>query len=691
MWSYDRDLFDAATVERMAGHLSRLAASAAESPQDSVFALNLLAESEARQVVEEWNRTAVDFPRSAGLWELFLGLAAAEPEADALVWDGGRWSYGELAARAAGLATEIRRAGAAPESPIGIAIDRSPAMVAGLLGSLAAGCSYLPLDPSYPRERLERMVEDAEPALVLVDAESEASIPALPEGRILRLDQALLAEPAALPTAADLPPVLGGDALAYLMYTSGSTGRPKAVAVSHRNVARLVLGGDCTRFARDRVFLQLAPVSFDAATLEIWGPLLTGGCLALMPAGPVDGPQIAQAVERFGVTTLWLTAGLFHQVIDEDAAALAGLDELLAGGDVLSPRRVQQAREAMPATVITNGYGPTENTTFTTCHRMEPGREVGTPVPIGRPIANTRAYVLDRRLQPVPVGVAGELYAGGDGVARGYHRRPARTAAAFVPDPWGDGGRLYRTGDSVRWRADGSIEFLGRRDRQVKVRGFRIEPGEVEARLVAATGVSDCAAVLREDAPGDPRLVAYWVAEEGAEPPAAADLRGWLAAALPEPMVPADFVRLDSLPLTPNGKLDRAALPAPDRSRAESDEIVEPRTATEKQVAELWSRALGVDRVGAGDDFFALGGNSLLATRVMARLRRQLGVELHLRSFFLHPTVAGLASEVDRALAAVTGSAGGEGDGQPAARPSATIRRVSRAARRRPLGDPDHR
>ncbi|HEX2164348.1 MAG TPA: amino acid adenylation domain-containing protein, partial [Thermoanaerobaculia bacterium] len=467
-----------------------------------------------------------------------------------------------------------------------------------------------------------------------------ASVAALPPGAPSVLFDEIAAAPDPDPPPA-LPPV-PADALAYVIYTSGSTGTPKGVAVTHRNVARLVAAADYAALGPGETLLQLAPTSFDAATFEVWGALATGGRLAFPPPGPVRLDELAAAIERFGVTTLWLTAGLFHQVVDEHPAALAPLRQLLAGGDVLSPPHVARLLAELPGLALIDGYGPTENTTFTCCHRV---REGEAPVPIGRPIAWTTAHLVDRHGEPVPVGVPGELVAGGDGVARGYLGQPARTAERFVPHPFGPpGARLYRTGDLARRRPDGAIEFLGRRDGQVKVRGFRVELGEIEATLQGHPGVRDTVAVVREDTPGDRRLVAYVVAAAGAEAEPA-ELRAHLKERLPEYMVPAAIVSLERLPLTPNGKVDRRALPAPEWGG--EAEYVAPRTATEELLSGILAETLGLERVGVRESFFDLGGHSLLAMQIVSRARQAFRVEVPLRALFEAPTVAELAGRVE--------------------------------------------
>ncbi|MET0623242.1 MAG: amino acid adenylation domain-containing protein, partial [Pyrinomonadaceae bacterium] len=471
---YSTDLFDAETVERMCGHLLTLLEAVAADPDRRVADLPLLTDAERRRLAR-WNDTRTEYPRDACVHRLFEQQAAATPDAVALSLGDRALTYAELDARADRLAAHLRALGVGPEVIVGLCVERSIEMVVGLLGILKAGGAYLPLDPEYPADRLRFMLEDAGATVLVTRRNLVERLPRTP-ARVFCLD----AEGEA--TAGKYEPVahtasVTADNLAYVMYTSGSTGVPKGVAVPHRAVVRLVRGTDYAEFGPAETFLQLAPASFDASTFEVWGALLHGARLAVMPPGAHSPEELAAALARHGVTTLWLTAGLFHQMVDAQAEALRGLRQLLAGGDVLSPSHVARVLEGGAGCVLINGYGPTENTTFTSAHRMEAGwRLTGASVPVGRPIANTRAYVLDAGMRPAPVGVAGELYAGGDGLARGYLSRPGLTAERFIPDPFGEepGGRLYRTGDRVRWLGDGTIEFLGRSDGQVKVRGFRI-------------------------------------------------------------------------------------------------------------------------------------------------------------------------------------------------------------------------
>ncbi len=640
-FEYRTELFDAATIARLAAQWPVLLEGLAADPDLAVGDLPLMPAAERQQVLSMGTATA--YPRETCIQELFVAQAAERPEAVALVWDAGTVTYGELDRWSNRIAHRLRDLGVGPESLVGVLLERGAELVAVLLGILKAGGAYLPLDPTYPLERLERL---AAAAGVLV-ARGPAAV-ALAGGRqVVDLGQAEAL--ARCPDSALNVPVCA-DGLAYVMFTSGTTGVPKGIAVPHRGVVRLVRETSYAWFGPEEVFLHMAPISFDASTFEVWGALLHGARVALLAERTPSLAELGRGLERHGVTTLWLTSGLFHQVVDTCPWILRGLRQLLAGGDALSLPHVRRALAELPGVRLINGYGPTEGTTFTCCAELS-AAPCRFSVPIGRPIANTRIYLVDRRGRAVPVGAPGELWIGGDGLARGYLGRADLTAERFVPDVFGGSGeRLYRTGDLGRRRADGDVEFLGRIDQQVKVRGFRIEPGEIEAALLRSPAVEQAVVTVREDRSGDKRLVAYLVFRPG-EALSAGSLRDLLAAQLPPYMVPAAFVVLDRLPLTPNGKVDRKALPAPEAARGD-EKLGAPRTPVEELVAGIFAEVLGLERVGLEESFFELGGHSLLATQVVSRLREAFGVELPLRELFAAPTVTELAAKVEALRAA---------------------------------------
>ncbi len=644
---YSVDLFDAVTIDRLLGHFGRLLADLAAYPERPAAAAPLLGAGERQQLLVEWADTASAVPRAV-VHELFEEQAARAPGAPALVpvaGTGVELSYGELNARANRLARHLRRLGTGPEVTVGLYLERSPEMVLATLAVLKAGGVYVPLDPGHPPERTAFLLADVGAAVLVTTDRLAAWLPPT-AARVVRLDTDAGAVAGEEP--GDFAAGVAPENLAYILYTSGSSGRPKGVAVPHAAVVRLVRETGYADFGPDQTFLQFAPASFDAATLEIWGALLNGGRLAVFPPGLPSLDELGAAVERAGVTTLWLTAGLFHQMVESQLPRLAGVRQLLAGGDVVSPAHARRALDGLPSCRLINGYGPTENTTFTSCHPVRAEElAAGGAVPIGRAIANTRVHLVDPALRSVPIGVPGELCAAGAGLARGYAGNPALTAEKLVPDPFAPqpGGRMYRTGDLARRLPDGRIEFLGRLDQQVKLRGFRIEPGEIEAVLMAHPAVAAAVVVLRDDLPGGRGLAAYVVPAAGAAW-SAAELHALLEDRLPDYMVPSALVPLAALPLSPNGKVDRRALPAPDPDPQRTG-FLAPRTVTEELLAGIFADLLRLERVGAEDDFFQLGGHSLLATQLASRVREVLDVELPLRELFDAPTVAALAGRVE--------------------------------------------
>jgi len=493
---------------------------------------------------------------------VFARRAAEHPEAIAVVAGDVRLTYAELDAWSGRITRRLGERGVRAGDRVGVHLRRGPALIAGLLAVLKAGAAYVPLDPDDPAVRRAAMIDDAQLSIVLTDAAGEAAVgPCTPTLGI----EAQETDAPAFPSSA-----VDGDDVAYLMYTSGSTGRPKAVVVEHRNIANLVTEPTYVDIGRGDRLLQLAPAAFDAATFEIWGALLNGAMLVLAPPGPLLSDTVAELVRDHGITVLWLTAGLFHRQIDERPDAFRGLRYALAGGDVLSVDHIRRLWAAVPGCRVVNGYGPTEATTFTCTHRVTEADLAGPAVPIGVPIQNVTVHILGNDGEPVPDGAAGELCAGGAGVARGYWRRPELSMAKFVPDTFSpNGGTLYRTGDRARRRPDGVIEFLGREDGQVKLRGHRVEPGEIENTLSAHPGVRQVAVAARVNNQGDDRLIAY-VVPAGTAPPDRRGFRAYLRERLPAYMIPAVFVILDELPITANGKTDRAALPTPDWTRKDT-------------------------------------------------------------------------------------------------------------------------
>ena len=649
---YSTELFAAAAVERWARQFRILVEGIVTEPWRHISEFALDTPEERRKCLAWSAGPMTEYERESCVHEIFEAQAASHPASVALAWENDAMSYGELNHRANLLAARLVETGAGPDAVVGLCLERSMDMIVSLLAILKAGAAYLPLDPSSPSTRNAIMLKDAQAGLVLtrndlrgaVSAEWEQVLCIDDPGWPLSVEKAQRPD-ARSPKAADV---------AYIMYTSGSTGRPKGVAVAHRAIARLVRNSDYVQFTPRDVFLQLAPISFDASTFEIWGALLNGARLVIHPPPMPSVEELGRVLQREEVTTLWLTAGWFNQMVDSQLASLQKLRFLLAGGEALSVPHVLKAARELRNCQLINAYGPTEGTTFTCCYRVPrtwPGRA---SVPIGRPIANTRAYVLDAAQNPVAEGAAGELFIGGDGVARGYVNRPELTGAKFVASPFAR-ERLYKTGDLARWLPDGNIEFIGRKDEQVKIRGFRVEPGEIEAGLANHEAVRESVVVARADHSGTKQLVGYVVLRPGM---AATNLqlREFLAKQFPSFMVPSHIVALEKLPLTPNGKVNRRVLPAPEDFPTGADVPAEaPRNATETLLVQIWREILQRDQVGIHDNFFHLGGHSLLATQIISRVARALRLELPVRVVFEAPTIAAMARAVDeRQLAALT-------------------------------------
>ncbi|WP_327350867.1 non-ribosomal peptide synthetase [Streptomyces sp. NBC_01304] len=639
---YATDLYDAPTVQALADRLLRLINEAIARPHAPIGELDVLGAEERDRLFAGWTGAGREVPEGA-LHELFAAQAARTPDAVALHHGERSVTYAELDAWSSGLAQRLAGAGVGPEAVVGVLMERSVELVVSLLAVLKAGGVYAPLNVTDPAARLASILADADAQVLLVDpTHQDHGLLADPGGiEVLLVEGAL--EPGEAPVVATDP-----GQWAYVMFTSGSTGVPKGVMATHRGVAELAFDGHWDGGDHLSTLFH-SPHTFDAATYELWVPLLRGGRVTIAGPGGVSADVVRDAV-RDGVRALFLTTALFNLIAEERPEAFAGLGEVLTGGEAASPRAMRRVLEACPQLRLGHVYGPTETTTYATHQPLVGPESVTAAPPIGRPLDNTRTYVLDEGLRPVPTGVVGELYIGGAGLARGYLNRPGQTSERFVADPYGPpGSRMYRTGDLVRWISEGGIEFVGRADQQVKLRGFRIEPGEIEAVLRGAEDVAQAAVIVREDRPGDKRLVAYVVPAEGRSVETEA-LRGLVAAALPEYMVPSAFVTVDALPLTSNGKLDRAALPAPRVDGAAGGRG--PRNPVEEVLCSLFAEVLGADGVGIDDNFFHLGGHSLLATRLVSRIRNVLSADLTVRDLFETPTIADLGERVGRAKTA---------------------------------------
>jgi len=648
--SYRQDLFDPATARRMLGHLVGMLAAGLDQPDQEVLSLPYLDPDERLRIEVDLNRTDVPYASTATIQQLFEEQVLRRPDARALTMEGRHLSYAELNRRVNRLAHFLRGQGAGRGTLIGLCLDRSFDMIIAMLGVVKAGAAYVPLDPGNPPDRLRFMIEDTELRLMLTSEKLDGTV-ALPEGgTVVVLDRdsdqrAIQAQPESNPANLNQP-----EDLCYVIYTSGSTGRPKGVLTPHRGIVRLVSNTDILELDDQTSYMQTSPLSFDPNSLEIYGPLLNGGRVVLLPPGVPTPALVGQTVREQGVDTLWLAAPLAALTIETNLADLAGLRQFMAGGDVVSLPHMRRMLTELPHVRLVNGYGPTEVAAFSVSHKITHLDPDWPSVPIGRPLHNTTAYILDDRQQLVPVGVWGELYLGGPGVAVGYHNRPELDAERFIADPFrpAPGARLYRTGDRCRWLPEGLIQFQGRLDTQFKIDGVRIEPGEVESLITADPTV--LAAVVAAPVIESRRSLVAYIVPAGPDFDVAA-LRGRLRSGLPAIMVPAHYVLLDAIPLTPNNKVDYARLPTPAAVRGSGHA---PSTPTQIQLAEIWREVLGTEEIGEEDNFFDLGGQSLRAIPVLAAISARFGIDLSVQDVFEMPTLAGLAQRIeDRMLAAV--------------------------------------
>ncbi|MER6029499.1 amino acid adenylation domain-containing protein [Streptomyces sp. NPDC001851] len=653
------------TARRWLEQYRTLLEGVARDPAGPVGRLPMMPAEERRTVVETWNRTERDLPAEQCLHRLVGGHAARTPGAAAVVSPAGTLTYGELDTAANRLAHHLLAQGVTVDRPVAVCLPRTPELIVALLAVLKAGGAYLPLDANYPAARLTHMLDDSGAAVVIT---RHGMLPETVTAtrRVVELDRQRTAIDS-LPSHAPRT-VVAPDNLAYVLYTSGSTGVPKGTMTSHRNVTRLVFGLDHLGLGPGRRILAAAPISFDASTFEIWGALAHGGTCVLHPDGVPEAHALFAVMREHRVDTAWLTAALFNAVLDSGPEQWPPLRHLVVGGEALSAGHVRRALARLPGTSITNGYGPTESTTFACCHEIPADlpAEVHS-VPIGRPIGNTQAYVLGPGLEPVPVGVEGELFLAGPGLARGYLGRPATTARHFLPNPYGPpGSRLYRTGDLARWNPDGTLQYLGRTDHQLKIRGHRIEPGEIEATLRRHPAIHNAVVVPYRTSAGDQELAAHAVLVPG-RTCSAEEAKEFLAGVLPRYLLPARILFLDALPLTANGKVDRRALPDPaDHSPAPPAEDTPAGagaspagpsgpTPTEERLTAIWAEVLKKDGIGLDDDFFELGGHSLRATQIISRIRRSFSAALPLTAFFDHPSIRAQAKIIDSLVQEVSG------------------------------------
>ena len=640
---YCTDLYTAVTIEQMLRHYTQLLKSIASEPRQLIEDLAMLSEEETSRVVSEFNNTLSEYPSAKSIVTLFEEQASATPRATAIVFEKQQLTYGELNDRSSKLAHYLREKGVKKETLVPICIERSVDMMVGILGILKAGGVYVPLDPTYPAERIGFMLADTQASVGLSSKESKSKLAGSATAlEIIELDTDWpeITKYSIENLHLDISPT----DLAYIIYTSGSTGTPKGVMVEHRNVVSLVKGVDYISCSQRDAILSTGSFSFDATTLEYWGMLLNGGKLVLTTENTLlSSTLLKEEINKRGITKMWFTSSWFNQLVEIDITLFESLGTIFVGGEKLSEQHIAQLRAAYPSVEIINGYGPTENTTFSLTYHIREA-EFMRAIPIGRPLNNRTAYILNSQSQPVPVGVAGEICLGGAGLSRGYLRRDLLTTEKFIQNPFQAGSRLYRTGDLGRWLPDGNIEYLGRLDDQVKVRGFRIELGEIES-VIARTGlVRQVVVVVKEGRERSKRLVGYIVPEGSFQREQVITI---LKGKLPEYMIPSQWIELEHLPLTANGKVDKRALPEPGTNEATAGMYVAPRTELEIKLVELWQDLLKVDQVGVHDNFFELGGHSLLAMRMVSYIERNLLISIPIQVLFKFTCISDLSKYLD--------------------------------------------
>ncbi len=644
-FEYDTDLFESQTIDRMLKHYVRVLEEVTANPQVQLNKLPLLTEEEYAQL-REWNQTATEYGRYQCLQQLVEAQAAQQPEAVAVEYGKEQINYAELNRRANRLAHYLRRQGVGLETRVGVLLERSVEFIVALLGILKAGGAYVPLDGAYPKQRLQFMLKDAGVRLLLT-AHDQPEV-ATDETEIVYLDSG--AEMFDGESHDNPEMVTSAENLAYVMYTSGSTGQPKGVGVTHRAINRLVRNTNYVQFHHSDRIAQTTNAAFDVSTFEIWGALLNGACLVVLAKETVLSPsELKRAIAKQQISVMFLVTALFNQMAQSVPGAFASLRYLVFGGEASEAQSVKRVLDHGKPKHLLNGYGPTEATTFATWYEVDKVAATARTIPIGRALANTEVWVLDKQGQLAPVGVVGELYIGGDALAREYLGRPELTAEMFVPHPYSSepGAQLYRTGDLVRYLCDGNLEFLKRLDHQVKIRGFRVELGEIEAALNQYWAISESVVIDSDDLATGTRLIAYIVPEEGVEP-TPQELYSFLKEKIPSYMIPSVFVTITEVPLTPNGKVNRRELPLPEINETVANiDFVAPRSPLEEILAGIWREILGIPQVGVKSNFFDLGGHSLMATRVLSQIRERCGIELPLRVLFESPTISGLAHHIE--------------------------------------------
>ncbi|MDJ0580941.1 amino acid adenylation domain-containing protein [Crocosphaera sp.] len=643
-WGYNTDLFDEDTINRMVSHFQVLLKGIVANPQEKVAKLPLLTEREEHKILVEWNDTAVDYPKNKCIHQLFEEQVKKKPDAVAVVYKEEELTYQELNQKANQLAHYLQKLGVKPDTLVGICIERSVEMLIGLLGILKAGGAYVPIDPNYPKERISYVIQDSNMEVLLTQQHLNNQ---LKEIKIPVISWEEEKENIFQNSVKNVPSLLNAKNLAYVIYTSGSTGKPKGVQIEHQSLMNFLKSmSKQPGLSQEDNLLAVTTISFDIAGLELYLPLSVGGKIILASQEIAsDGKELADLLQTSSATIMQATPATWRMLIAAKWRGKSNL-KILCGGEALPGSLVSELRDKTQE--IWNVYGPTETTIWSSSYLVRQSsngaESTESAQPIGHPIDNTQIYILDSNLQPVPIGVAGELHIGGDGLARGYLNRPELTTEKFIPNPFGE-GKLYKTGDLCRYLPDGNIEYIGRIDHQVKIRGFRIELGEIEAQLSNHPEIRESVVIAREDEPGNKRLVAYIVPQT--EEIKIPDLRDFLKKKLPDYMIPSAFVFLEKLPLTPNGKIDRKALPSPDWSNRDQEGFIAPQTPTQEMLASIWGEVLKINRIGINDNFFELGGHSLIAGKIMSRVRDDFQVEIPIPQLFESPTIGQFSQVIE--------------------------------------------
>nr|MDJ0510840.1 amino acid adenylation domain-containing protein [Crocosphaera sp.] len=634
-WEYKTNLFKSATIKRMIGHFQMLLSGISSNIEQTIWQLPLLTEPEEHQLLKKWNHTESNYPQTKSIHRLFEEQVNNNPNAIALVFEEQKITYQELNNKANQLAHYLRKLGVKIEQYIGLYLPPSLIRIVTLLAILKAGAVYVPLDPAYPQERVKFMIEDSGISILLSEQSLSSNL-SLESLKIINLDTTW--EDIERESMNNLENNITGKNLAYLIYTSGSTGQPKGVSILHQGVVRLVKNTNYITINSQDIFLQLASLSFDAATFEIWGCLLNGAKLIIFPLLLPTLDKIEKMIKENNISVLWLTSGLFNLIVDEKLEALQAVRYLLTGGDTLSVYHVKKFIESNVNCQLINGYGPTENTTFTCCHTIQEVTKSTKSIPIGRPIANTKVYILDTYLNPVPIGVRGELYIGGDGLAREYLNRPELTAKRFIASPFDSQERLYKTGDYARYLPDKNIEFLGRIDKQVKIRGFRVELGEIETALREYSDIRDAVVMTHRLSDQDKLLTAYIITEN--RELNKIKIQEYLKRKLPIYMIPSAFIFLDNFPLTRNKKIDYQSLPLPNFKASPNTKLHQkPEGQIESRLITIWKQTLRISFVNLEDNFFDIGGSSLVAMRLLSKIQQEFKININLSTFLQNPTI----------------------------------------------------